>query len=271
LTAGDIGHRYLLRALADMGRSDVVFNLHCGTNNPGYGYILNQGATALTEAWDANTSSSQDHFMLGHITEWFYHDLAGIQSDPAVPGFQHVIIRPAFVGGITWVNASYASVRGTIVSDWTLTNNLATLNVTIPVGSTGSIYLSTLGTTVTNLVIKESGTTIWQNGAATGSAVGVAFDHVQGTGSQAYMVWTVGSGSYQFAWNVFPPPTPVKWFGAAILSMFHFSTAKSLPFFRRNPPLAAWRGCESQGVTLPCFHDVCSTILRGCTTECFHV
>ena len=50
--------------------------------------------------------------MLGHITEWFYHDLAGIQWDPALPGFQHVIIKPAFVGGMTWVNASYNSVRG---------------------------------------------------------------------------------------------------------------------------------------------------------------
>src|ERR1019366_6416867 len=70
LTAGDIGHRYLLRALADMGRSHVIFDLHSGTNTAGYGYILNQGATALTEAWDANPSSSQDHFMLGHITEW---------------------------------------------------------------------------------------------------------------------------------------------------------------------------------------------------------
>ena len=54
LTCGEIGHRYLLRALTDMGRPDVVFNLHSGTNDPGYGYILNQGATALTEAWDAN-------------------------------------------------------------------------------------------------------------------------------------------------------------------------------------------------------------------------
>jgi len=207
LTAGEIGHRYLLRALTDMGRADVVFNLHSGTNGPGYGYILNQGATALTEAWDANPNDSQDHFMLGHIDEWFYHDLAGIQYDPALPGFQHVIIKPAFVGGITWVNASYNSVRGMIASDWTLTNNLATLDVTIPAGSTGSVYLPTLGTATTNLLITESGTTIWQNGAPTGSAVGVAFDHVEGTGSQTYMVWTVGSGSYQFAWNVFPPPT----------------------------------------------------------------
>jgi alpha-L-rhamnosidase len=206
LTAGDIGHRYLLRTLADMGRSDVVFHLHGGTNDPGYGYILNQGATALTEAWDANPADSQDHFMLGHITEWFYHDLAGIQLDPASPGFQHIIVKPAFVGGITWVNADYNSVRGIIVSDWSLTNNSASLNVTIPVGSTGDIYLPVLGNVTTNLSIKESGTTIWRNGAVTGSSPGVAFSQVQGTGSQTFMVWTVGSGNYQFAWNVLAAP-----------------------------------------------------------------
>ena len=207
LTCGEIGHRYILRALTDMGRPDVVFNLHSGTNDPGYGYILSQGATALTEAWDANPSDSQDHFMLGHITEWFYHDLAGIQYDPALPGFQHVIIKPAFVGGITWVNASYASVRGTIIDNWALTNGFATINVTIPVGSTGSIYLPMLGNIATNLLVKESGTTIWQNGAPAGSATGVTFDHVQGTGSQTCLIWTVGSGSYQFAWGIFTAPT----------------------------------------------------------------
>jgi hypothetical protein len=206
LTSGDIGHRYLLRALADQGRSDLVFSLHGGTNNPGYGYILNQGATALTEAWDANPSDSQDHFMLGHITEWFYHDLAGIQLDPSAPGFQHVIIKPAFVGDLTWVNAGYHSGRGTIVSDWGLTNGQATINVTIPVGATGSICLPMLGAVASNIVVKESGTTVWQNGAATGSAAGVTFDHVQGTGSQTCLVWTVGSGNYQFAWNLFPAP-----------------------------------------------------------------
>jgi hypothetical protein len=207
LTSGEIGHRYLLRALTDMGRPDVVYSLHSGTNNPGYGYILNQGATALTEGWDANPSDSQDHFMLGHITEWFYHDLAGIQYDPALPGFQHVIIKPAFVGGITWVNASYNSVRGNITSAWSLTNTTATLNVTIPVGSTGSIYLPVLGNITTNLVVQESGTTIWQNGAVAGTSPGVAFSQAQGTGSQTYQVWNVGSGSYQFSWNVLAAPS----------------------------------------------------------------
>jgi hypothetical protein len=211
LTTGEIGHRYMLRALTDFGRPDVVFNLHSGTNDPGYGYILNQGATALTEAWDGNTGDSQDHFMLGHITEWFYHDLAGIQLDPAAPGFQHVIIKPAFVGGISWVNAGYNSARGAITSDWSLSNNVATLNVTIPVGSTGSIYLPMLGVGVTNVMVTESGTPIWQNGTAREGTAGVEFDQVQGGGWQTNMVWMVGSGSYQFAWNVVQTGKTYAW------------------------------------------------------------
>jgi hypothetical protein len=207
LTSGEIGHRYLLRALTDNGRPDVVYTLHSSTTGPGYADILSKGATALTEAWDANPADSQDHFMLGHITEWFYHDLAGIQLDPAAPGFQHVIIKPAFVNGISSANASYDSVRGNIVSSWTVANNQATLNVTIPVGATGSVYLPILASITTGLTVKESGTTIWQNGAATGGAAGVTFNQVEGTGAQTLQVWNVGSGSYQFTWSVLQAPT----------------------------------------------------------------
>lgn len=203
LTAGDIGHRYLLRALTDFGRPDVVFALHSGTNKPGYGYILSQGATALTEAWDANRDDSQDHFMLGHITEWFYHDLAGIQPDPVAPGFQHVLIKPALISGIPWARASYDSVRGTIRSAWSVTNGHATLEVTIPVGATGSVYLPILTGNTGSLSVEESGAAIWNQGAAVADgAAGVTFDHMQGAGTQTLQVWQVAAGHYKFTWNV---------------------------------------------------------------------
>ena len=208
LTTGEIGHRYMLRALTDNGRPDVVFNLHSGSNDPGYGYILSQGNTSLTEAWDGNPGDSLDHFMLGHIVEWFYHDLAGIQWDQTAPGFKHLIIKPAFVGNISWVNASYDGVLGPIVSDWTLTNNQATLSVAVPVGSTASVYLPILQNVPRSLSVTESGIVIWQNGVPIdGAAAGVAFNQLQGSGAQTCMEWTVNSGSYQFAWNVFLPPT----------------------------------------------------------------
>ena len=90
LTAGDVGYRYLLRALADNGRSDVVFAMNQGADHPGYGMILAKGNTSLPEPWDGGDQASSNHFMLGHIMEWFYADLAGIRPDPAAPGFQRI-------------------------------------------------------------------------------------------------------------------------------------------------------------------------------------
>jgi hypothetical protein len=143
LTAGDIGHRYLLRALADAGRSDVIFELHSQTETPGYGYILNAGATSLTEAWAARRGNSQNHFMLGHITEWFYHDLAGIQPDPSGPGFKRVNIRPAPVGDVEWVQARYDSVRGPIESSWKRKGDAFELAIEIPPNVTATVHLPT--------------------------------------------------------------------------------------------------------------------------------
>jgi hypothetical protein len=141
LTAGDIGYRYLLRALAEGGRSDVVFDMNSRSDRPGYGMILAKGATSLTEAWDARPDSSQDHFMLGHIMEWFYGDLAGIQPDPTAVGFKKILFRPQPVGNITWAKASYKSIRGTIQSSWKTSGSTFSLDVTIPPGCTATVVL----------------------------------------------------------------------------------------------------------------------------------
>jgi hypothetical protein len=141
LTAGDVGYRYLLRALAQAGRSDVIFDINNQSDKPGYGYQLKQGATSLTEAWNARRSSSQNHFMLGQITEWLYHDLAGIGGDPAGPGFKKIIINPAPVGDITWVKARYDSIHGEIVSNWKRDGSRFTLEVTLPANTTATIFV----------------------------------------------------------------------------------------------------------------------------------
>ncbi|MCS7033304.1 MAG: family 78 glycoside hydrolase catalytic domain, partial [Phycisphaerae bacterium] len=81
ISAGDIGSRFVFEALAQAGRSDVVFDLLSRTDPPSYGAQLAAGATTLTEAWDADPRSSQNHFMLGHAEEWLFRHLAGLQID----------------------------------------------------------------------------------------------------------------------------------------------------------------------------------------------
>jgi len=141
LTAGDVGYRYLLRALAEGGRSDVIYAMNNQSERPGYGYQLKRGATSLTEAWDAGRDSSQNHFMLGHIIEWFYHDLAGIGIDPSLPAFKTIVIKPATPGDLSWVKASYHSIYGRIESHWTVENGQFTLNVAIPANATEVVYV----------------------------------------------------------------------------------------------------------------------------------
>ncbi|MDR1011669.1 MAG: family 78 glycoside hydrolase catalytic domain, partial [Opitutaceae bacterium] len=93
-TSGDIGYRYLLRALADNGRSDLIAKMLNQSARPGYAWQLAHGVTSLAESWDARPTTSQNHFMLGQITEWFYGDLAGLQPDPEGPGFRKILIKP---------------------------------------------------------------------------------------------------------------------------------------------------------------------------------
>jgi hypothetical protein len=141
LSAGDVGYRYLLRALAEGGRSDVIYDMNHQSETPGYGYQLRMGATSLTEAWNADRRSSQNHFMLGQILEWFYHDLAGIAGDPAGPGFARIRIAPQPVGDLTWIKAHVDTIRGRVATEWTKRNGRFTLRAAVPPNTTALVVL----------------------------------------------------------------------------------------------------------------------------------
>ncbi|AKC82202.1 hypothetical protein IMCC26134_04340 [Verrucomicrobia bacterium IMCC26134] len=186
ITAGDVGYRYLLRALADSGRSDVVYAMNNQSERPGYGYQLAKGATSLGEAWNltgAAGGASQNHFMLGQIMEWFYHDLAGIQPDPAEPGFCHFIIKPAVVGELAFVRAAHDSAAGRISVEWRRSAGRVSLSVVVPPNTSSTIHVPT-----SNL---ES---VHEGDAFAAHAPGLTPQ----PSSPGFAVFTVGSGVYKF-------------------------------------------------------------------------
>jgi hypothetical protein len=188
LTAGDVGYRYLLRALADGGRSDVIYALNNQSDKPGYGYQLKLGKTSLTEGW--NGSASQDHFMLGQINEWFYHDLAGIQDDPAGPGFRKIIIKPAVVGDLTWVKASYDSISGKITSEWKRDGQTLTLHVVIPPNTSATIC-----------VPSADSQSVREGGRPVTASPGITFLKADGL----YSLYETGAGDYTFESTLLTP------------------------------------------------------------------
>ena len=183
VSAGDIGFRFVLQALAREGQSEAIYRMINQDDKPGYGYQLKLGATSLTESWDANKTTSHNHFMLGQITEWFYKDLAGIDTDPAGPGFKKILIHPQPVGDLTWVRASYDSIRGAITSEWRRENGKFTLDVTIPANTTATVFLPA-----------NPGDAVTENGVPAKKSAGVKF--LRREGNRA--IYKVASGKYRF-------------------------------------------------------------------------
>ncbi|WP_460764850.1 alpha-L-rhamnosidase [Niabella terrae] len=140
LTAGDIGYRYVLRALEQAGRSDIIYAMNNRSDVPGYGYQLAHGATALTESWQAYPNVSNNHFMLGHLMEWFYSGLCGIGQAPGSVAFKEIEIRPQPVAGLDQARAAYQSVYGPIEVGWQQEAALFKLKVTIPPNTRGRVF-----------------------------------------------------------------------------------------------------------------------------------
>jgi hypothetical protein len=184
VTAGDVGFHYVVDALLDGGRSDVLYDMLERTDTPSYGYQLAQGATALTEAWDANPNSSQDHFMLGHAEEWFYRGLGGINVDFSAPAERQLVIHPNPVGKLTSVQTRYVSIWGPIESNWRRGRAQTEYEFTIPANVTATVELSTAAPE--NMRV---------NGEAPDRADGVMSTRSESSGA----ILVLGSGHYMIS------------------------------------------------------------------------
>ncbi len=115
ITAGDVGYRYVLQALREGNRSDVVWQMNRRYDVPGYAYQLKRGATALTESWQAYGNVSNNHLMLGHLMEWLFQAPGGIRQAEGSVAWRRVVIEPQMVGTLTWARTSYQSPNGLII------------------------------------------------------------------------------------------------------------------------------------------------------------
>lgn len=139
LDTGMLGTHFLIQCLEEIGRDDLLFTIMNQTDYPGWGHMLEQGATTMWEQW--NGFWSRIHSCFTSPSMWFYQGLAGIRPDPLAPGFKKFVIKPAFVGDVAWVKAHYDSPYGQIVSHWERGGDAVTLNVTVPANTTAIVYM----------------------------------------------------------------------------------------------------------------------------------
>ena len=140
-STGEVCFRYLVQALTQAGRSDVVYRMIDRTDAPGYGCMLKQfGLKTLSECWD-KPGSSLNHCMFGHIQEWFQDGLLGIQQEPDSNGFSKLRIAPLFIAGLSKAQGAFDSPRGRIEVRWKRNAQGLNLTTTIPGNTTADIVL----------------------------------------------------------------------------------------------------------------------------------
>ena len=159
LTTGIFGTKFMLESLSRTGHADIAYKIVNQKTFPGWGYMIEKGATTLWEKWAYDDNIySHNHPMFGSVSEWFYRWLGGIQPADDAVAFDKIVISPQMIPALNWVKSSHKSIQGLIVSNWVINKNCLKLQFEIPVNTSAFVYIPamTLGD------IKENSTPVKQ-------------------------------------------------------------------------------------------------------------
>jgi alpha-L-rhamnosidase len=185
-----MGTRYIYGELSRFGFGDIAQSMLNQTTYPSFGDLFNRGATTIWEYWGekiidetSNGTRSRSHPFQGGFDVWFFNGIAGINPDPEIPGFKHIILKPQIFGSLNYAKAQYNSVYGLIKSEWELKDKNLIWNIEIPVNTTAEIH-----------VPSKNPDKISENGKNASESEGITFIRNEGN----YSVFKAGSGQYQF-------------------------------------------------------------------------
>ncbi len=197
LHTGNTGTTCMIDTLAERGRGDVMYRAATVPTYPGWGYMVQQGATTIWEAWGLG-NGAESMIMWATIDEFFYGDLAGIRGPEyygpgyTAPGFRRLRIRPHVLGDLTCAEASIRTVRGVVSSSWKRDGRSLALEVGVPANSQARVSVPKIG--LDKVAVTEGGKVVWENDSYVGGVAGIT----GGSQNADYVTFDVGSGDYSF-------------------------------------------------------------------------
>ncbi|QXD15384.1 glycoside hydrolase family 78 protein [Rhodocaloribacter litoris] len=195
LTTGFLGTPVLTRVLSDHGQLETAYALLTQTTYPSWLYPVTFGATTIWERWDAirpdgtfqsPEMTSFNHYAYGAIGEWMYNVVAGLEADPARPGYRHLRVHPRPGGKLTHASARLMTPYGEAASAWSFHGPRFRLEVTVPPNTTARVVLP-----------MAAGATVTEGDTPLRQAAGV--HTVTTEGSDLHV--EVGSGTYRFVYE----------------------------------------------------------------------
>jgi len=139
LNVGFIANRIFFETLSMNGLGDLAYAAMNQRTFPSYGWWIEQGATTTWEQW--NGRDSRNHPMFGGGLSWFSRILAGVDTDPAEPGFKHIIVRPIPAKELHEVSYRTDTPYGEVVSKVTHDGTTVHMEVTVPAGAHATVYV----------------------------------------------------------------------------------------------------------------------------------
>ncbi len=109
--SGEVGLPYVIQTARKYGMNDLICRYITRETHPSYYAFVLDGETTLGEYWE-NNPRSHCHDMMGHIIEWYFNGLAGIQ--PLEPGFRRIKVTPYLPESMNWFDCTYETPYGTI-------------------------------------------------------------------------------------------------------------------------------------------------------------
>jgi hypothetical protein len=132
-TTGEVFHVFLVRALAEGGRGDVLHQVYSREELGSFGHMVKMGLTTLPETWDVKTGTiyGLNHFAFGHLVEWHYAYVAGIRQQPGSVGWRKIFIAPQ-PGNLKSAAAAFESPNGKISVAWAVAEGVFRLQASVP-------------------------------------------------------------------------------------------------------------------------------------------
>ncbi len=200
LDTGIFGTFFLFDVLSERGETDLALEMVRSQDYPGYGYMIDSGATTLWESWDGH--DSHNHPMFGSVSAWFFKHLAGLAPHPDAVAFGRAVFKPFRAEGLSHASASIHTIRGPYAVRWSRASaDRWECEIRIPPNGSAEVYFPLRSRDALVLSIAERGgrETIWSRSDPTSTAASL---HARVEAGEA--VVSLGSGSYAFEVTVGP-------------------------------------------------------------------
>ncbi|GHU99137.1 alpha-rhamnosidase [Clostridia bacterium] len=155
IETGIFGTPLLFKVLTEYGRGDVIYKIMSRKEYPGYGHMIERGATTLWEGFEERDGPdyllrdgtpqtgygvTHNHPMLGSISAWFFKGIGGLDID-GLGVTRKIRVAPYITGEINRASASKETIFGRAAVEWEKDALKAALKIEAPYSCTADVEL----------------------------------------------------------------------------------------------------------------------------------